>query len=175
MDDLIVGLGGNRGDVRRRFTRALDALRALPDVAAVRVSHLYATAPVGRIRSQPEFINGAVRLRFRRGAEPTPRELMGRLLDLERRLGRRREAEVPGGPRFIDLDWLVWGARILDDAGPPRVVLPHPRLGGRAFALAPLRDLVGRRWVIPGPRGGPVGDLLDAALRDPAQAIRRIV
>ncbi|HKA86253.1 MAG TPA: 2-amino-4-hydroxy-6-hydroxymethyldihydropteridine diphosphokinase [Haliangiales bacterium] len=137
MSDLAyIGLGGNVGDVAATFGRAAAGLAALPGVAGVRLSSLWETAPVGPVREQPAFLNAAAELSFSRA--PAPVDLLRALLDIERRLGRDRSREVPGGPRAIDLDFLLWGDRVVDE---PELRLPHPRLHARAFALAPLVEL----------------------------------
>jgi len=64
-------------------------------------------------------------------------ELLGAMLDIERRLGRRR-AGVKGGPRTIDLDLLVYDDLQIAEPG---LELPHPRLAERRFVLEPLADL----------------------------------
>jgi 2-amino-4-hydroxy-6-hydroxymethyldihydropteridine diphosphokinase len=62
--------------------------------------------------------------------------LLGRLLELERKHGRERR--VRWGPRTLDLD-ILWisGLEVLL----PELVVPHPHLGERAFALLPLLDV----------------------------------
>jgi 2-amino-4-hydroxy-6-hydroxymethyldihydropteridine diphosphokinase len=42
------------------------------------------------------------------------------------------------GPRTLDVDILLYDDVRLDD---PDLVIPHPRMGERAFVLAPLHDL----------------------------------
>ncbi len=42
------------------------------------------------------------------------------------------------GPRTLDVDILLVGELAVDD---PDLVVPHPRMGGRRFVLAPLADL----------------------------------
>ncbi len=56
---------------------------------------------------------------------------------MERRLGRERAERW--GPRSIDIDILVFGDEAVDEAG---LHIPHPRLTERAFALAPLVDVL---------------------------------
>ena len=144
---LVIGLGGNVGtfaEILERFDRARAALGAQ---GGVRSARLYRSAPVGP--SQPWFLNTAVRLAV---ADAEPGELLAAVLEIERLLGRRRDTEVRWGPRPIDLDVLVWGARILRT---PELEVPHPRLAERKFALLPLGDLVGDDFAIPG--AGPVG------------------
>jgi len=81
-----------------------------------------------------------------------PRELLDRLLAIEKRLGRVRGERF--GPRTIDLDLLVYGSEIVDEPG---LTLPHPRLHERRFALEPLAEL-DPGLVIPG--SGPISALL---------------
>jgi len=70
------------------------------------------------------------------------------------------------GPRPIDLDLLVWGDRSVFEPG---LVVPHPRLRERAFALAPLVELAPDLEV---PGAGPAAALL-AGLPD--QGVRKLI
>ena len=148
-EPVVIGLGGNVGseaEIVERFDRARAALGAL---GAVRSARLYRSAPMGP--EQPAFLNTAVRSA---AADLQPAELIAALLEIERLLGRRRETEARWGPRPIDLDVLVWGARTLRT---PELEVPHPRLAERKFALLPLIDLAGEDFVVPG--AGPAGAL----------------
>ena len=150
MEPAVIGLGGNIGttaEIVQRFDRARAALGVL---GAVRSAPLYRSAPIGP--AQPAFLNTAVRIALA-GAQPG--ELIATLLELERQLGRARETEARWGPRRIDLDVLVWGARTVRT---PELWVPHPRLTERKFALAPLVALVGDDFVVPDV--GPAGALL---------------
>jgi 2-amino-4-hydroxy-6-hydroxymethyldihydropteridine diphosphokinase len=84
----------------------------------------------------------------------SPRDLLGRLLDIERRLGRVRGEGPRFGPRTIDLDLLLYGDETVDEPG---LTVPHPRLAERRFALEPLAEL-DPALAIPG--HGPVQALL---------------
>lgn len=151
-DAVVIGIGGNVGsepEILERFRRAREALAALGDL---RSAALYRTAPIGP--AQPPFYNTAVEIRI---ADLQPGELITTVLEIERLLGRDRAREVRWGPRPIDLDVLVWGARTIRT---PELEVPHPRLAQRRFALAPLVDLVGEAYVIPG--AASVGELLRA-------------
>src|SRR5512133_2463957 len=128
-----VGLGSNLDNPREQIRRALDLLRAEAGVELVAVSSLRETNPVGYER-QPRFLNGAAELR----TELSARELLGRLLAIERRLGRVRGTGPRFGPRTIDLDLLLYGDDFLHEPG---LVVPHPRLHERRFALEPLAEL----------------------------------
>jgi 2-amino-4-hydroxy-6-hydroxymethyldihydropteridine diphosphokinase len=128
-----VGLGGNLGDRRALLDAAVDVLRREPGIEVVAVSSYRETEPVGVV-DQPPFLNGAVAVETTLAA----RELLDRLLAVERSLGRMRESEERHGPRTIDLDLLLYGAETVDEPG---LTVPHPRLAERAFALEPLVEL----------------------------------
>jgi len=126
-----VGLGANLGDRRAGLEAALRALEAHPQMRLARVSSLYETAPVG-VTGQPDFLNAVA------AVETTlaPRPLLDALLHLENLLGRVRTSRW--GPRVIDLDLLLYGARTI---ALPGLDVPHPRLRERAFVLTPLAEI----------------------------------
>src|SRR5262249_11642758 len=99
----------------------------------VAVSTLRETDPVG-YEDQPRFLNGAAELQTSLEAG----ELLERLLEIERRLGRVRGEGPRFGPRTIDLDLLLHGEQVIADPG---LQIPHPRLHERRFALEPLAEL----------------------------------
>jgi 2-amino-4-hydroxy-6-hydroxymethyldihydropteridine diphosphokinase len=144
-----VGLGSNLGDPQEQIRRALELMAAEEGVEVVAVSALRETDPVG-YEDQPRFLNGAAELRTSLSA----RELLGRLLGIERRLGRVRGEGPRFGPRTIDLDLLLHGDEVVAEPG---LVVPHPRLHERRFALEPLAEL-DPALEIPG--RGPVQALL---------------
>ena len=144
-----VGLGSNLGDREATIRHALDLLGERVEVAAV--SALRETEPWG-YEDQPAFLNGAAVVE----TELTARELLDVLLAVERELGRERRGEPRYGPRTIDLDLLLYGDGIVAESG---LVVPHPRLHERRFALEPLQEL-DPDLVVPG--RGRVSDLLAA-------------
>jgi 2-amino-4-hydroxy-6-hydroxymethyldihydropteridine diphosphokinase len=142
-----IGIGSNLGDRQRLIRQALDLLDAQDDVEVAALSTIRETEPVG-IVDQPRFLNAAARLE----TELAPRELLDRLLAVERDLGRLRVERY--GPRTIDLDLLLYGDELVDEPG---LRVPHPRLHERRFVLEPLNDL-DPGLVVPGL--GPVRALL---------------
>jgi 2-amino-4-hydroxy-6-hydroxymethyldihydropteridine diphosphokinase len=144
-----VGLGSNLGDPQEQIRRALELLAAEDGIEVVAVSTLRETDPVG-YEDQPRFLNGAAELRTSLSAC----ELLERLLAIERRLGRVRGEGPRFGPRTIDLDLLLHGGEVSTEPG---LVVPHPRLHERRFALEPLAEL-DPALEIPG--RGPVQALL---------------
>ncbi len=126
-----VALGSNLDDPAAQVRAGARALDKLPGTHLVRCSSLYRTAPVG-VTDQPDFINAVCAL-----DTSTPAgALMQALLDIERAHGRQRS--IPGGPRTLDLDLLLYGELTCHEPG---LTLPHPRLHERAFVLYPLSEI----------------------------------
>jgi 2-amino-4-hydroxy-6-hydroxymethyldihydropteridine diphosphokinase len=126
--DAVIGLGSNLEDRGALLGAAVKELAALGSLTGI--SGLYETEPVGP--PQPAYLNAAARLAVR----GTPRGLLEALLAIEQRHGRiRRERN---GPRTLDLD-ILWisGTRVAETD----LIVPHPRLAERRFALVPLLDV----------------------------------
>jgi len=126
-----LSLGCNVGDRRANLEAAIARLRELGEVKAV--SSFYETEPV-EFAAQPWFFNCAVALE----TEMMPRRLLGRVLALERALGRNRLQ--PKGPRTIDIDILLFGNSVVDTR---ELIIPHPALHERRFVLEPLSEIAG--------------------------------
>lgn len=135
-----IGVGANLGDREATIRTALDRLDAEEEIEVVRVSSLRETDPVGYV-DQPRFLNGAAALE----TDLPPRELLERMLAVERELGRVRDGPR-FGPRTIDLDLLLYGDAVVDEPG---LLIPHPRMAERAFVLEPLAEL-DPELVVPG-------------------------
>jgi 2-amino-4-hydroxy-6-hydroxymethyldihydropteridine diphosphokinase len=134
---IVIGLGANLGDRKETMDAATAAIASLPSVEVAARSSIWRTAPVGG-PPQPDFYNAALAVR----SFSPPEELMRDLLAIEVRLGRVRSER--NAPRVIDLD-LLWqeGPPVrIRRPGMPAVDLPHPRLHERAFALAPLVEVI---------------------------------
>jgi 2-amino-4-hydroxy-6-hydroxymethyldihydropteridine diphosphokinase len=127
-----VGLGANVGNRRENLDRAVELLAAEQGVRVLAVSSVRETDPVG-YEDQPRFLNAVCAVETELG----PRELLERLLAIERALGRERTGPR-FGPRTIDLDLLLYGNETLDEPG---LTVPHPRLAERLFVLEPLHEL----------------------------------
>ena len=147
--EAIVGMGSNLGD---RVACLTSAAARLGEVATLLAgSALYESDPIGG-PEQDTFLNAAVKVSWSNSLV----ELLDVLMDIEAMHGRGldvRAAEVRWGPRYLDLD-LLWarrargdGTRNTSETWEPvihrgsRLVVPHPRLRERAFALRPLLDI----------------------------------
>lgn len=149
-----IGIGSNLGDRLATIASAVRALGATPGITVEAVSEVYETPPVGP--PQPDYLNAAARLH----TTLAPGDLMAALLAIEAAHGRLRREKW--GPRTLDLDILILcdpqRLRVIE-VDTASVRAPHPHLGERAFALAPLLDvlpeLVPRYGDALGALGGP--------------------
>jgi 2-amino-4-hydroxy-6-hydroxymethyldihydropteridine diphosphokinase len=131
--EAFLALGGNVGDVRTAFERAIAMLCEDRTVRLTKRSADYRTAPWG-MTDQPPFINAAISVT----TMLTPHALLARTQACETALGRDRSRERHWGPRPIDIDMLSYDDVVLDT---PDLTLPHPYLFERAFVLAPLSEI----------------------------------
>jgi 2-amino-4-hydroxy-6-hydroxymethyldihydropteridine diphosphokinase len=168
-DRLVLGVGGNLGDEAAVLARFAGAVSALAPWGPVYASPVYRTAPVGP--AQPDYLNAALALTVPEDVAASA--LLREVQTVEYALGRRRVGgEERWGPRAIDLDVLLWGSRVLRRAGAPLLV-PHPQLARRRFALQPTIDLLGGATVLPGNGPLTLGEALAALGDDQAQRIER--
>ena len=135
-----IGLGSNLNMPTRQVETALEQLGDIPLTRLVAASSLYRSAPFGGIE-QPDFVNAAAALLTQLG----PGELLDELQGIETRQGRER-GDTRWGPRVLDLDLLVHGAAVVDQAG---IRVPHPGIAERNFVLLPLQEIA-PELVIPG-------------------------
>lgn len=155
---LYLGLGSNLGDRAGQLGSAMERLREA-GLAPLAVSRVYETEPQGR-RDQGWFLNCAVAV----DTDLPAAAILQVTLGVEAAMGRRRL--VHWGPRVIDIDILLYGEACIDT---PELVVPHPRLHERAFALLPLREIAPEA-VIPG--RGSVEDLAERRQAEAGQGVR---
>ena len=144
MSRVFLSVGSNLGDRLECLRRAVDQLRAMPDVLFLDASALYQTEPWERRPGQPAvpdtwFFNCVVELE----TSLDPGVLLERLQDVERALGRLRRPGTPEEGRFerreLDIDILLYGNRVI--SGPDHLHIPHLLMHERRFVLHPLADL----------------------------------
>jgi 2-amino-4-hydroxy-6-hydroxymethyldihydropteridine diphosphokinase len=137
--EAFVALGGNVGDVRATFDRAIAALCDGAVTQLTARSSDYRTPPWG-VTAQPPFINAVIAVL----TMLSPHGLLDRAMACEQMLGRRRNEEQRWGPRPIDLDLLAYDDLELNDA---TLILPHPQLFARPFVLVPLAEIASDRMI----------------------------
>lgn len=165
-----IGLGSNLGDGAKILKAAWERLGRASGVTPGILSHPYLTAPVD-MESSNWFTNAVGMLETTLPVE----RLLELLFEIERAFGRTRDSLHAGyQDRSLDLDILCFGELTLDS---PELVLPHPRMGGRLFVLAPFAE-IDPDWKIPG-SGFTAGERYEKMVREmkagkhPAQEIKR--
>lgn len=160
-----IGLGSNLDGPRERVEAALERLDAEPRCRVTAASRLYRNPALTGpgVPAQPDYVNAVARLAT--GLEPLA--LLEALQGIEAEQQRRREAAVRWGPRTLDLDLLLYAERTLHSE---RLLLPHPELHRRAFALWPLAE-IDPGAVVPG--RGRVGELAAAVDASALEALER--
>ena len=127
--EVYLSLGSNMGNRRENLEKALHFLSQR--LRVVRFSSMYDTEPVGNV-NQPRFLNLACQIH----TSLEPAALLALAKGIESKMGR-----VFGkinAPRPIDIDILIYGDRVMET---PDLVIPHPRMTGRAFVLVPLVEI----------------------------------
>ena len=144
-----IALGSNLGDREAHLAFGLSALPGF--ITNLKQLTWHDTAPVGVSPDQPRYLNGVVVGEMSLSA----RQLLDRLLQIEEAAGRRRPS--PMAPRTLDLDLILFGDQVIDEAG---LAVPHPRFRERLFVLEPLAE-VAPGWIDPG-----TGKTISALLRE---------
>jgi 2-amino-4-hydroxy-6-hydroxymethyldihydropteridine diphosphokinase len=150
----IVSIGSNLGDRHAAVRFAVERMASF--IQDLTLSTVVETAPEGAgLEHQPLYLNAVVAGETSLGA----RELLERLLAIEREYGRSRPS--PKAPRTLDLDLVLLGDTVVDEPG---LQVPHPRFRGRFFVLGPLAGIAPDvRDPVTGLRAG---ELLKTLLRD---------
>ena len=140
---IFVGIGSNLsspqwGTPVSIIAAAIDQLPRWGVIVSVR-SRLWQSSPL-HVTNQPDFFNAVLQV----SSDLSPLALLAALKDCESFFGRT--AGVRFGPRVLDLDLLDFHGRVIPDVGWPDgqlpLILPHPRLHQRLFALGPLQELM---------------------------------
>jgi 2-amino-4-hydroxy-6-hydroxymethyldihydropteridine diphosphokinase len=126
-----IGFGSNLGEREEICRKAISLLDKTNGIKVDAVSSFFETEPVG-FETQPAFINGAARIQ----TLLSPDELFSQMRRIERELGRI--TKFKWGPRYIDLDLLLFDDLILDEE---ELIVPHPLMHERRFVLMPLAEI----------------------------------
>jgi len=143
-----VALGSNVGDRFANLDAAEAAVASAQGIYLDRSSPTYESPPAGPV-DQPDFLNRVLAV----DTWLRPRELLEACAKIEKDLGRARKKAK--GPRVIDVDILLYGDLVVDEAD---LKIPHEALTQRPFFLKPLMDVAGD-ILIPG-EGVPASRLL---------------
>ena len=129
MADVLIALGGNVGDVRATFQKAIANICGMTQAALLARSSDYATPPWGD-EQQARFINACIEIET--GLDP--HALLFTLHRIENKFGRDRASETRWGPRTLDLDLIAYDDVSIRQAGTDAAASPAVRTRLRAGA-----------------------------------------
>ena len=127
-----IGIGGNVGDVKRRFEHLFHFLKRDKKVDLLSTSLILKNPPFGFVE-QEDFLNSIIIIKTNMQAL----ELLNHLLRLEKRFGRKRS--FANAPRTLDLDIIFFDNRVINL---DKLKIPHLEWFKRESVLIPLMDII---------------------------------
>ena len=129
---VFLGLGSNLGDRLQYLSDAIGEISVVSDMKAV--STVYRSEPYG-MTSRNEFLNVAAEV----ATQSEPHDLLERLKEIERKLGRSVHTHMRD--REIDIDILLYDNFYYEEHSDQSIVVPHPDLPNRKFVLMSLDEI----------------------------------
>ena len=128
----VIGIGGNVGDVKRRFTHLLQFLKHDKKLKVCQTSSLLKNPPFGYL-DQPFFYNAVIVIK----TSLQPHALLAYLHRVEKRFGRVRSFK--DAPRTLDLDILFFDER---EVKSKNLIIPHKEWYKRESVTTPLMEII---------------------------------
>jgi 2-amino-4-hydroxy-6-hydroxymethyldihydropteridine diphosphokinase len=128
-----LGIGGNVGDVVRRFDHLLYYLKRSTLVRVLETAPILKNPPFGYM-DQEDFYNSLIRIE----TFLSPKALLRYVLNVEKIFGRKRLFK--DGPRTLDIDIIFYENRTIKTK---ELILPHPGWRDRESVLIPLSMMKG--------------------------------
>jgi len=129
--ETVVGIGGNLGDVKRRFEHLFFYLKGEKRVDLVQTSLILKNPPFGYV-DQDDFFNSIIVLK----TSMQPKDFLAYLMRVEKKFGRRRS--FANAPRTLDLDIIFFDNRVINTE---KLTLPHASWSQRESVIIPLSGL----------------------------------
>ena len=126
-----VGIGGNLGDVKRRFHHLFFHLQKEKRVTLLQTSLILKNPPFG-YTDQDDFFNSIMIIKTNMQAK----DFLAYLMRLEKKFGRMRS--FPNAPRTLDLDIIFFDNKIINTK---KLTLPHPAWSQRESVVIPLASM----------------------------------
>ena len=130
----LLGIGGNIGDVLRRFEHLYEYFKHSSFVRVIETAPILKNPPFG-YTEQEDFYNSLLLVE----TKLTPQALLRYVLRVERLFGRKRSFQ--DAPRTLDIDIIFYENVTMDTK---KLTLPHPGWRKRSSVLIPLSYMKGR-------------------------------
>ena len=126
-----VGIGGNIGDVRRRFEHLLVSIKRDNRVDLIQTSVILKNPPFG-FTNQDDFFNAVIVLKV----DMQPKVFLEYLMRLEKKFARSRS--FANAPRTLDLDIIFFDNRVIKT---DNLTIPHAQWSKRESVVIPLASM----------------------------------
>ncbi|AXX91543.1 2-amino-4-hydroxy-6-hydroxymethyldihydropteridine diphosphokinase [Malaciobacter molluscorum LMG 25693] len=126
-----IGIGGNIGNVKKRFDKLFLYLKADTRFDILITSPLLLNPPFGFLE-QNDFLNGIIALK----TNLAPNDFLKNMLRLEKRLGRKRSFQ--DAPRTLDIDIIFFDDKKINTK---KLIIPHKDWANRESVIIPLKHL----------------------------------
>jgi len=127
----VVGIGGNIGDVKRRFEHLFVDIKRDKRVELLETALILKNPPFG-FKDQDDFFNSIIVLK----TNMQPHLFLDYLMRLEKKFGRRRS--FANAPRTLDLDIIFFDNRVIKTE---KLIVPHSSWSKRESVIIPLSGL----------------------------------
>jgi len=127
-----IGIGGNIGDVKRRFEHLFVQLQRDVNVELLETSLILKNPPFGYV-TQDDFFNSIMIIKTNMKAEV----FLAYLLRLEKKFARKRS--FANAPRTLDLDIIFFDNKIINTK---KLTIPHPAWSQRESVVIPLGSML---------------------------------
>jgi len=124
----VLGIGGNIGDVPRRFNKLHYFFKKSKKIEIIESSPILKNPPFGYI-NQKDFYNSILII----STKLTPRKLLYHLLHIEKKFGRKRF--IKNGPRTLDIDIIFYNDISISSK---ELTIPHQHWAERESIIIPL-------------------------------------
>ena len=137
---VFISIGSNLGNKKKNIELAKFQLK-INGINIIKSSSYYETFSWPD-KTKPKFINVVLKTE----TYLYPNDLMKKFLNIEKKLGRKRNKK--NEPRIIDIDIIDYDNKILKKNLNNNLSLPHPKMHKRNFVLLPLFE-VSKIWIHP--------------------------
>ncbi len=129
--NVTIGIGGNIGNVKRRFDKLLLSLEQNSNFDVIATSALLQNPPFGYLE-QNDFINGIVILKTNLSVNSFFKSMQR----LENRYGRKRSFQ--DAPRTLDIDIIFFDNQKINTK---KLTIPHKNWANRESVIIPLKQI----------------------------------
>ena len=136
-NEVVISLGTNLGDKLKNLKNALSNIECFGRI--LNKSRIFSSDPWG-YDSENEFLNMGLVIK----TSLEPMQLLKKLKNIEKQMGRGPKMVQSYKDRIIDLDILIYSGITIDNE---ELSIPHPKIKERKFSLLIIKDLFENEFI----------------------------